>query len=201
MSPGLCQLLFLTVLVTGAAATGQKLHEPSFKLDATELSCIASWQELLAIFQNEAKKKGLSLIPSSRDPFPVLVIHFRNYTREAFGVSNDGITFNSSSYCQLSDSEDECAMIAVYSQPIFSFYPAALLIYLGTLWDLPHMHSWLLKHTTTETSWRLPLPFCSGFFEDEIVKDFLYEVRHNDGTIYSGTCLRWSLHVLEQPSL
>ena len=186
MSPGLCQLLFLTALVTGAAATGQKLHEPSFKLDATELSCIASWQELLAIFQNEAKKTRYSLIPSPRDPFPVQFIHFRNYICEAFGVSNDGITVNSSSYCQLSDSEYECAMFAVYTQPIFSYYPAALVMYLGTLWDPAHWTSWLLRHTATETSWRLPLPFCSGRFEDNIVKDFVYEVRHC--TFYGGTC-------------
>ena len=164
-----------------------KLHKPSFKLGATELSCIASWQDLLAVFQNEAKEKGLSLIPSPRVQLFRLFIHLHNYTSEVSGVSYDGATVNSSSYCQLSDSEDECTMFAVYSQSIFRIYPPTLLLSLGRLLDFTHIYSWLLKHAIIETSWRLPLPFCSGHFEDDIMKDFVYEVKHC--TYYSGTVL------------
>ena len=158
---------------------------------------------MLAIFQNEAKEKGLSLIPSSRVPFSLLLIHLHNYTSEASGVSYDGATLNSSSYCQLSDSEDECAMIAVYSQSIFSVYPATLLIFLGYLLDSLHQNSVLrYVYTITETFWRLPLPFCSGHFETDIAKDFVYEVRHC--TYYSGTSLSTSLCLaatsLKQPA-
>ena len=155
----------------------KKLHKQSFKLGATELTCIASWQELLAIFQNEANEKGLSLIPSPRIPFPVLLIHLRNYTSKAFGVSHDSVTSNSSSYCQLSDSSEECAVIAVYSQSIIEYYPTALLATLGAVLQYSNMKLWL-QLTIIETSWRLPLPFCSGHFEVRIVQDFVYEVRH-----------------------
>ena len=174
-----------------------KLHKPRFKLGTTELSCIASWQELLAIFQSEAKEKGLSLIPSSRVPFFLLFIHLRNYTSEVSGVSYDGVTFNSSSYCQLSDSEDECAIIAVYSQSIFSDYPTTLLIFLGNLLD-SNYNSVLMRHAITETSWRLPLPFCSGHFETDIMNDFVYEVRHC--AYYSGTKLKlFTMFLIRQP--
>ena len=173
-----------------------KLHKPKFKLGATELSCIASWQDLLAIFQNEAKEKGLSLIPSSRVPFFLLFIHLHNYTIEVSGVSYDSATMNSSSYCQLSDSEDECAMTAVYPQSIFGIYPTTLLIFLGNLLDLNYNS--VLKHAITETFWRLPLPFCSGHFETDIMNDFVYEVRHC--AYYSGTKLKlFTVFLIRQP--
>ena len=155
----------------------KKLHKPSFKLDATELTCIVSWRDLWDIFQSETKEKRLSLIPSSRVPFPVLLIHLHNYTSDIFGVSHDSVTANSSSYCQLSDSSDECAVIVVYSQAITEDYPSALLATLGAVLQYENLKLWL-QQTIIETSWRLPLPFCSGHFEHDIVADFVYEVRH-----------------------
>ena len=101
----------------------------------------------------------------------------RIYSSEVSGVSYDDATLNSSSYCQLSDSEDECAMTAVYSQSIFSVYPATLLIFLGNVLD-SNFGPVIMRHAITETSWRLPLPFCSGYFETDIMNDFVYEVRH-----------------------
>ena len=68
---------------------------------------------------------------------------------------------NRSDYCQLSDSVNECLMIAVYSQSIFYICPGALLLTLGGPFEVfTHFHYWL-SVTIVEMAWTIPLPFCS----------------------------------------
>ena len=139
---------------------------------------ISNWEELFYIFEKEGKGKKTLLIPSSRSIHTMLLMHIHSYVNEGSAVYNNGVTLNSSSYCQLSDSEDECAMIAVYSHSIFDVYPAALLLSLCVI-SLEFMHhfQYELQLSIAETSWTLPLPFCSGHHESDIVEDFVYKVR------------------------
>ena len=143
------------------------------------LSCIANWQDMFYLFQKDTKGNRTALIPSSRFLHPLLLIHINHYPDGASGVYyNNGLTINSSSYrhCQLSDSEDECAMIAVYSQSIFNVYPAALLLCLSAVLQYFTHFGWWLGITIVEISWTLPLPFCSGHYVSEIAGDCVYEV-------------------------
>ena len=98
----------------------------------------------------------------------VLLVHVHKYT------STSSAVYNSSSYCQLSDSIDECEIVAVYSQSIFDTYPVALLLSLGGKYEVSgHFQPWF-RMTIVEISWILPLPFCSRF--NPGIKEVVHEV-------------------------
>ena len=141
-------------------------------LKSTEVNCISNLKELMCIFQKDRDEHDTPQIPTSGFP-PMWLIHIHNFVGEGNDISTNGVTTNSSSYCQVSDPEDVCTMHAVYSQAIFYAYPAALLTCLTPILEYSnHFQSWLLM-TITETSWTVPLPFCSGHFE---TGDFVQEV-------------------------
>ena len=99
----------------------------------------------------------------------LLLIHLHKHASNASGVYNN-------SYCQLSDSEDDCAMIAVYSHSIFEDYPGALLVPLIVAAEVRNMQLWL-NMTIVETSWSLPLPFCSR--QDPVIIEIVHQVYIN----------------------
>ena len=101
------------------------------------------------------------LIPSLAMTPSLLLVHIHN-APAGEACSAD---INSSSYCLLSDSIDECKIFAVYSQSIFGIYPAALLACMSAVLSLFSNYQWYLMTTIVETSWTLPLPFCSGQFD------------------------------------
>ena len=140
---------------------------------STEVNCISNWKELLCIFQKDSYENDKPQIPTSGFP-PMWLIHIHNFVGESYDISNNGVTTNSSGYCKLSDSGDVCTMYAVYSQAIFDAYPVALLTCLAPMLEyFDHFQSWL-STSIFETSWTVPLPFCSGHF---VTRDFVQEVK------------------------
>ena len=130
------------------------------------MDCISNWEELFCILQREAEEKGTSVV--SMFSHIVLLIHVHKYT------STSSAVYNSSSYCQLSDSIAECEIVAVYSQSIFDTYPGALLLSLSGGNEVSvHFQRWL-RMTIVEISWILPLPFCSRFNPGD--KEVVHEV-------------------------
>ena len=148
------------------------MYQPDHKAGSTAVTCISNWQDLFNIFQKEAKEKRTTLIPSSRRIYPMLLIHIHNWTH----LHNKPVTINSSSYCQPLDSEDECMMIAVYSHSVFAVYPPALLMSLIFELEYVQRFQFWLRNTIKETSWILPLPFCSGHIGHNAMADLVYEV-------------------------
>ena len=140
-------------------------------LKSTEVDCISNLKELMCIFQNDKNENDTTKIPTFGFP-PLWLIHIHRFVNELHGVYNNGVTTNSSGYCKLSDSGDVCTMYAVYSQAIFDLYPAALLACLiPTLEYFGFFQRWLSK-TLTETSFTVPLPFCSRHsYERDFVQD------------------------------
>ena len=80
------------------------------------------------------------------------------------------------SYCQVSDSEDDCAMIAVYSHSIFEYYLAVLLMSIATA-ELKNMQLWR-NMSIVETSCSLTLSFCSR--HDPVIIEIVHQVYIND---------------------
>ena len=142
-------------------------------LKSTEVNCISNLTELLCIFQKDRDENDSPQIPTSGFP-PMWLIHIHNFVGESYDTSNNDVTTNSSGYCKLSDSGDICTMYAVYSQAIFDAYPAALLTCLAPLLEYVVHFQHLLSASITETSWNVPLPFCSGHFK---TSDFVHEVK------------------------
>ena len=141
-------------------------------LKSTEVNCVSNSMELWCIFQKDRYENDSPQIPTFGFP-PVWLIHIHSYVGEGYDISTNRVTTNSSSYCQVSDPEDVCAMHAVYSQTIFDAYPAALLTCLIPILEyFSHFQFWLLT-TIIETSWTVPLPFCSEHFD---TGDFVQEV-------------------------
>ena len=65
-------------------------------------------------------------------------------------------------------------MVAVYSQPIFHSYPAALWLSLaGPFFEV--LAKFWLNMTIVEAAWALPLPICSRH-EPHIMEASVYEV-------------------------
>ena len=141
-------------------------------LKSTEVNCISNPKELLCIFQKDRNENDKPQIPTSGLP-PMWLIHIHNFVSESYDTSNNVVTTNSSSYCQVSDPDDVCTMNAVYSQTIFDAYPAALLTCLTPILEYFNRFQFWLSMSITETSWTVPLPFCSGHFE---TGDFVQEV-------------------------
>ena len=144
----------------------RKSHRPGCDAKTAEVDCISNWEELFCVLQNKAREKGTLVIPVS----PILLlIHLHKHASNASGVYNN-------SYCQLSDSEDDCAMIAVYSQSIFAVYPVALLVSLFVVTTkIGNVQQWL-SMSIVETSWSLPLPFCSR--NDGVIAEIMHQVWH-----------------------
>ena len=141
-------------------------------LKSTEVNCISNLKELMCIFQKDRDEHDTPKIPTSGFP-SMWLIHIHNFVGEGNDISNNGFTTNSSSYCQVSDPEDVCATHAVYSQAIFDAYPAALLACLTPILEYSNRFQFGLWMSIIETSWTVPLPFCSGHFE---TGDFVQEV-------------------------
>ena len=158
----------------------KETYRPGCDSKTAKVDCISNWEELYCILQ-EAKEKGIFVILSSRRlPF-LLLVHIHKQAGNASGAY-------SNSYCQLSDSDEECKMIAVYSQSIFQVYPGALLFSLGVTGEVsPNFQRWL-SITIVATSWSLPLPFCSWDFYEGII-NIVHEVHkwfaHTDICIHS----------------
>ena len=154
-------------LVKHTARLPPKNTQPSCELASTEVTCIASWKDLFYIFQKEGRRTPL--FPTSGSLPPLLLIHIHTDARNVSDV------YNTTNYCKLSDSQGECAMIAAYSQSICEAYPGALLlsVSLAIVGDLSAVHHWQ-HNTLVEKSWTLPMPFCSGYYDYKIAKDFVH---------------------------
>ena len=114
----------------------------------TEVKCLSNWEEMFCILQ----KENVPAILRVSYPFPPPMLLTYIHAKDAN---------NRSGYCQLSDSVNECLMIAVYSQSIFYICPGALLLTLGGPFEVfTHFHYWL-SVTIVEIGWILPLPICS----------------------------------------
>ena len=136
------------------------------------MNCISNSKELWCIFQKDRDENDTPQKPTSSFP-PMWLIHIHNFEGKGYDISTNGVTTNSSRYCQVSDPEDVCAMNAVYSQTIFEAYPAALLTCLIPVLEYVANFQQMLSMSITETSWTVPLPFCSGHFE---TRGFVHEV-------------------------
>ena len=67
-------------------------------------------------------------------------------------------------------------MVAVYSQPIFHSYPAALWVSLaGPFEALPNFQNWL-RVSIVETTWTLPFLQVCPVHEPYIIEDSVYAV-------------------------
>ena len=128
-----------------------------------EGTCIANWHDLACIFQKETKRAP---------PFPtegslptLLLVHIHT------DASNPSDVHNSSNYCQLSEPDDKCTVVAVYSQTIFDVYPAALLVSFTLVVGNPSVVRHVQKITISEIPWTQPIPLCSGQFT---MKDIVY---------------------------
>ena len=124
----------------------KETYQPGCDSKTAEVDCISNWEELFCILQNMAKVEGTLAIPYS----PIMLLIHLN---KPSGISNN-------SYCQLFNLEDDCAMIAIYSQSIFAVFPGALWVSLIVPAYIGNVQSWL-SVAIVETFWSLPLPFCS----------------------------------------
>ena len=98
-------------------------------------------------------------------PSPMLLTHIHAWDAN-----------NRSDYCQLSDSINECLMIAVYSQSIFYTCPGALMLTLGGPFEVfTHFHYWL-SMTIAEIAWTLPVPVCSRHEPYNVIEASVYKV-------------------------
>ena len=144
-----------------------KNTQPSGELATAEGTCIASWQDLLYMSQNEPER--VQLFPNTLKVLPpLLLIHIH------MDATNGSDLYNSSSYCPLSG--DQCAVLAVYSQSIFAVYPVALLVSFG----LAIGYTSAVQHwqylSMAEITWTLQKPLCSVYYLGRIVKDFAHYV-------------------------
>ena len=151
-----------------AVGLSPKNIQPRFELATSEVTCISSWQDLAYILQKDTKRAPL--FPASRSLHPLLLIHIH---KDGKNISD---ACNSSNYCQLSELDDKCTVVAVYSQTIFDVYPAALLVSITLAYGYPSaLLQYLQDRTMTEISWTLPMPFCSGQCDQfDILEDYVY---------------------------
>ena len=148
-----------------AVGLSPKNIQPRCELATSEVTCITSWKDLVYILQKEGKRAPL--FPTARSLHPLLLIHIH---KDGRNVSD---TCNSSNYCQVSEPDDKCTIVAVYSQSIFDVVPAALLISFIDVYSSAVQH--LQNRTMAEICWNLPMPFCSGQGgKSEILKDYVY---------------------------
>ena len=148
-----------------------KNTQPSCELASTEVTCIASWQDLFYIFQKEARRTPL--FPTTRSIPPLLLIHIHT---DARNVSD---AFNSNSYCQLSEPPDKCIIVAAYTHSILDVYPAALWVSSVLTIGFSSAVQRYQDHSMTEIWWTPPKPFCSEQccqLQSRIMLDFVYHV-------------------------
>ena len=139
---------FLNITPSGPACHYQPW--PVCDPKTIEVKCLSNWEEMFCILQESAPAVFQASYPF---PSPMLLTHI--HTRDASSANNR------SGYCQLSDSINECQMIAIYSQCIFYICPGALLITLGGPFEVfTHFRYWL-SVTIVEIAWTLPLSVCS----------------------------------------
>ena len=150
-----------------AVGLSPKNIQPRCELATAEVTCISSWQDLVYILQEDTK--SAPLFPASRSLHLLLLIHIHKDGRNVSDACNN------SNYCQLSELDDKCTVVAVYSQTIFEVYPAALLLSFILAYGYPSTVQHLQNYTITEISWTLPMPFCSEQCDQlHILEDYVY---------------------------
>ena len=83
--------------------------------------------------------------------------------------------YNRNNFCHLSELDDQCRVVVVYSQTIFDVYPPALLVSFTLVVGSPSTVQRVQDHTMTEISWTPQMPFCSEQCNQfHILKDYVY---------------------------
>ena len=159
--------IYYVYLSFHAVGLSPKNIQPRCELTTSEVTCISSWQDLVYIFQKDAKRAPL--FPTSRSLYPLLLIHIHKDGRNASDA------YNRNNYCQLSELDDKCTVVVVYSQAIFEIYPPALFVSFTLVVVNPSTVQRLQNFTMTEISWTLQMPFCSEQCNQfHILKEYVY---------------------------
>ena len=176
-APSVSKWYFIIIWSCCVVGLSPKNTQPSCELASTEVTCIASWQDLFYIFQKEARRTPL--FPTTRSLHPLLLFHIH---RDARNVSH---CYNSDKYCQLSELPDKCIIVAAYTHSILAVYPAALLVSFSLTIGFSSNVQHFQNNSMAEISWTLPKPFCSEqCCSSEILKDYVYYAVSELCTLY-----------------
>ena len=159
--------IYCVYLSFHAVGLSPKNIQPRCELTTSEVTCISSWQDLVYILQKGAKRAPL--FPALRSSYPMLLIHIHKDGRNASDA------YNRNNFCHLSELDDKCRVVVVYSQTIFDVYPPALLVSFTLVVGSPSAVQRLQNRTMTEISWTPQMPFCSEQCNQfRILKDYVY---------------------------
>ena len=129
---------------------------------AMNFSCIANADQLCALLQN---------IPAGQwkpeNIKSLLLFHMRIHMAASQDSSN-ATSHLEDMCCEVSDTQDICSTTAVYSRPIFEYFPYPLLqvflfsIPANTIWDYftSGVKPTAFGNSIEEKCWTPPLPFC-----------------------------------------
>ena len=129
---------------------------------AMNFSCIANADQLCALLQNTP---AVWWSPVDRKSF--LLFHMPIHVAASQHSSNASSHLEDMC-CEASDTQDICSTTAVYSRPIFEYFPYPLLqvflfsIPANTIWDYftSGVKSTAFDNSIEEKCWTPPLPFC-----------------------------------------
>ena len=146
-------------------------------------SCIANADQLCALLQNTP-----SVWWNRENIKSLLLFHMPFHVAASQESSNASATLEDMC-CEASDTQDICSTTAVYSRPIFEYFPYPLLqaflisIHVDTLLDYftSCVKPTALGNSIEEICWTPPLPFCpnTGTSNAHIVQDAINQVKNH----------------------